>query len=221
MPEESAVRARRSIRGYLGKAVDEQTIGELLDEARWAPSWRNTQSWHVWVLRGGPLQRFKEELTRRLLDDAPARPDLDMPGREWPSVCMERTRRLMVERAAIEEAAGLDCSKEATLRRMGSLFGAPCLLVVGTQVGIAQAYAGFDCGAFVQSLCLAAGARGLGTCIMATAVRFPEILHRMLPDDEGRLLVVGVALGRPDPEAAVNSFGRERATLDEFVTWVD
>lgn len=218
---DEVIRERRSIRAYLPEPVPAATIEALLELARWSPSWRNTQASKVWVVTGAALDRFREELTAKLLSDAPARPDLDMPGREWPKVCMERTARLMETREATEAEAGLDSSREAKLRRMGELFGAPCLLVVGTDAMVAEAYAGFDCGVLVQTLCLAAQARGLGTCIMATAVRFPEILHEMLPGDQGQVFVVGIALGVPDPDAALNRFPRERAELEELVTWVD
>jgi nitroreductase len=220
MKIDEAIRERRSIRAYLPEAVPEATIRGLLDVARWSPSWRNTQAWRIWAVTGQALDDFKEAFTAKLLADAPARPDLDMPGREWPTACMERTARLMETREAVEAEAGLDASREGKLRRMGALFGAPCLLVVGTDASVAQAYAGFDCGVLVQTICLAAREQELGTCIMATAVRFPEVLHDMLPGDEGQVFVVGITLGFPDPDAALNHFPRERAELDEFVTRV-
>jgi nitroreductase len=220
MQPSEIIQKRRSIRAYTPEPVSEGLIREVLAEARWAPSWRNTQAWHVWVVTGDALARFKAEFTRKLIDDAPSRPDLDMPGREMPPVCAARTERLMATREATEAAAGLDCSREGKLARIGELFGAPCLIVIGVDQTIAQAYAGFDCGGFAQTLCLAAEARGLATCIMATAVRFPEILHEMLPVGPGLLMVVGVALGHPDPDAPLNTFPRERADLDELASWV-
>ena len=61
MDFESVIRGRRSIRAYEQERVPEGVIREILDEARWAPSWRNTQSWNVWVLTGVALQRYKDE----------------------------------------------------------------------------------------------------------------------------------------------------------------
>lgn len=220
MPPTQTILRRRSIRAFRPDPVREDVMREILEDARWAPSWRNTQPWHVWVVAGDALVRFKDEFTRKLIEDAPSRPDLDMPGRDVPELCSRRTERMMAVREQTEATAGLDCSREGKLGRIGELFGAPCLLVVGVDQSIAQAYAGFDCGGFTQTLCLAAEERGLGTCIMATAVRFPEILHGMLPVAPGLLMVVGVAIGYPDDDAPLNSFERERAELDEFVSWV-
>ena len=59
MEFESVIRGRRSIRAYTTEPVLEELVREILDEARWAPSSRNTQAWNVWVLSGGALERFK------------------------------------------------------------------------------------------------------------------------------------------------------------------
>ena len=59
MQFEDVIRGRRSIRAYKPEAVPQEVIGAVLDEARWAPSWRNTQAWQVWVVTGAALERFK------------------------------------------------------------------------------------------------------------------------------------------------------------------
>ena len=220
MDVEEAIRGRRSIRKFRPNPVPEELLREILDVARWSPSWRNTQAWTVWAVSGEALQRFKAEFAEKLLAAAPSKPDLDMPGREFPAACMDRTQRLMDERGACELAAGMDCSPEATSARIGDLFGAPCLLVFAVDDCLPPTYACFDSGVLVQTVCLEAHAKGLGTCIMATAVRYPEVLHALLPKAEGKHMVVCIALGYPDTAAAVNGFARERAELDELVTFV-
>ena len=47
MDVEEAIRSRRSIRRFLPDPLPEQLIREVLDAARWSPSWRNTQAWTV------------------------------------------------------------------------------------------------------------------------------------------------------------------------------
>jgi nitroreductase len=216
-----AIRRRRSVRRYKPDALSPQLIREILDEARWTPSWRNTQSWWVWVLTGDTLARYKQAFTEKLVAQEDSTPDVVMPGREVPERCARRTMQLMDERAACDLAAGTDCSEEATFRRMGDLFGGPCLLVLGTDDCLPQGYACFDLGSLAQTICLAAQARGLGSCIMATAIRYPQVLREVLPDTDGKLFVTGIVLGYPDREAAINNFKRERAGLDEFVIWAE
>jgi nitroreductase len=46
-----AIKARRSIRRYKTTPVDDKTIELVLEAARWAPSWKNSQCWRFIVVR--------------------------------------------------------------------------------------------------------------------------------------------------------------------------
>ena len=215
----SVIRGRRSVRAYRPDEVAEDVIREILDEARWAPSWRNTQAWNVWVLRGDALRRYKEEFRAAVEREEPAQLDLS-PTKDWPQACSARIAGTMKSRAETLEAAGQPSDPAAALERMANLFGAPCLLVFGFEDCLAEAYASFDTGAFVENVCLAAYDRGLGTCIVATVIRYPDVLRRLLPGAEDKRFVVSVTLGYAQADAAANTFERSRADLDELVTWV-
>lgn len=47
----SAIQARRSIRRYKADPVKEEDLRVVLEAARWAPSWRNSQCWRFIVVR--------------------------------------------------------------------------------------------------------------------------------------------------------------------------
>jgi nitroreductase len=219
MEFETVLRGRRSIRAYTPEPVSDELIDGILDAARWSPSWRNTQAWNIWVVKGGALERFKQRFHAAVEHDEPATPDL-LPTTEWPAACSARTMELMQARTATLAVAGEDTDPAAALARMADLFGAPCLLVFGIEDCLNEAYACLDTGLLVQSVCLAAHDRGLGTCIIATIVRYPQLLRDLLPGSEGKRLVVGVALGHPDRDAPTNRFVRSRAGLGELVKWV-
>jgi nitroreductase len=78
-----------------------------------------------------------------------------------------------------------------------------------------------DVGLIMQTFCLLAHEKGLGTCMLAASVRYPDILRKLLSLPEDKVIVLGTALGYPDMESPINHLQRERADLDEFVTWVD
>ena len=219
MEFDEVIRGRRSIRAYTPEPVPDEVIQEILDEARWAPSARNTQAWEIWVVTGDALERFKDEFRRAADGSVPPEPDLASTD-EWPQACSARMAQLMRSRAATLEAAGEPTDPAAALARMTKLFGAPCLLVFGFDECLAEAYAGFDMGLLVQSVCLAASNKGLGTCVMTTMVRYPGILRQVLPGSEDKRFVAAATLGYPDLEAAANTFVRSRAPLEELVTWV-
>ena len=77
-----------------------------------------------------------------------------------------------------------------------------------------------DIGLIMQTICLLAHDKGLGTCMLAASVRYPGLLREILPIHEDQVAVIGTALGYPDWESPVNHFERKRSDLDEFVTWV-
>ena len=60
-----AIKTRRSIRQYKTDPVDDKTIGLVLEAARWAPSWANTQCRRFIVVRDSST---KVELANALIE---------------------------------------------------------------------------------------------------------------------------------------------------------
>ncbi|OIP90640.1 MAG: hypothetical protein AUK24_04125 [Syntrophaceae bacterium CG2_30_49_12] len=59
-----AIKARRSIRHYKSEPVEEEKINTVLEAARWAPSWGNTQCWRFIVVKDEATKsRLAETLT--------------------------------------------------------------------------------------------------------------------------------------------------------------
>jgi nitroreductase len=221
MEFDDVIRGRRSIRAYTSQPVPEGLLREILDEARWAPSSRNTQAWNVWVLSGGALERFKAAFKAAVAREEADAPDLaGTATSDWPQACSMRAVDLMKTRAETLEAAGEVSGPAASMARMADCFGAPVLLVFGFEACLADASASYDTASLVQSVCLAAYAKGLGTCQSTTLVRYPGLLRDVLPGSEEKKLVIAVTLGYPDLGAPANTFARSRADLDEIVTWV-
>ena len=60
-----AIRTRRSIRKYKIDPIDDKTLETVMEAARWAPSWANTQCWRFIVVRDSHI---KAELASTLRD---------------------------------------------------------------------------------------------------------------------------------------------------------
>jgi nitroreductase len=200
--------------------VEQNLVHQILEEARWAPSWGNTQTWEFYVVMGETLEKFKEVNREKLLNGEKSLPDVPMPE-IWP----ERPNRRYVA-IAKQLLSALSISRENKNARnqlyaeMYHLFNAPCLIVSCVDKSLALEYAMFDLGLIMQTICLLAHARGLGTCIMACAVMYPELLRELLSIPEEKRIVIGTALGYPDGKSPANRFERQRATVDDLVTWV-
>ena len=64
-----AIKTRRSIRKYKTTPVDDKTLELILDAARWAPSWANTQCWRFLVVSDNDI---KNKLADTLNDTNPS-----------------------------------------------------------------------------------------------------------------------------------------------------
>jgi len=51
-----AIKTRRSIRKYKTDPVDDRILGTVLEAARWAPSWANTQCWRFVIVRDSAIK---------------------------------------------------------------------------------------------------------------------------------------------------------------------
>jgi nitroreductase len=221
----SALLVRRSIRKYLDEPVPDKLVEQVLAEARWAPSARNTQSTHVYVLSGRPFDKFKRDLRKHSEEDVPVVSDLPM-GAQWTPQQEARIIELMEIRttwcAAEEKRRGLEPTPPPANPMVAgaAIHGAPLMLVLAFDKAISVHNGCFDAGIFAMAITLAAHERGLGTCVVGSAVRYSELVHKHVPGLEDKSVVMGIALGYPDAEAPINLFPRTRAHLEEYVTFV-
>jgi nitroreductase len=215
----TAIKGRRSIRKFQQTDVPENIISEILDTARWSPSWGNTQPWEFYVLTGNVLKKFKEmSIAKTIAGEVPA-PDVTMPE-SWPAAMKMRYTdlgKVVLTTLGIkrEDKEGRD----KYYQDMVTLFGAPCLILACISRNNVVEYPMLDIGLITQSICLIAHDKGLGTCIMAAAARYPADIRKIaaIPDDIR--ILAGIALGYPDLTFPLNSINRDRAEIGEFVHW--
>ena len=77
-----------------------------------------------------------------------------------------------------------------------------------------------DYGLFIQTLMLAAQARGLATCPQVSFVRFQSIIAEQLRLGPEELVTCGMSCGYSDEEAAVNRLNMPREPVDGFTRWL-
>ena len=220
MELQEAIRQRRSIRQFLAKSISEDLIREIIADTLWAPSWGNTQPWEIVVVSGQKMAEFREKNKEALLAGKESMADVPMP-QVWPDAYLHRYKELGKSVLGSLSIARED--KEARLEHFVKMFGffdAPAAILVAVDRELALEYAMLDAGIFLQTFCLLAHDRGLGTCIMAAMVSYPDIARELFSISENKLFVMGAALGWPDPDAPVNRFDRKRGSFDEFVSWV-
>jgi len=217
----AAIEGRRSIRKFKAKEISQETIRDILETARWAPSWGNTQLWEFYVLTGKRLDEFREANHRSFVDGQTF--PLDVPMHEvWPERLKARYGELgKIMLTAMNVKRDDKDARHRLYEDMNLLFGAPCLVVGCIPREILVEYAMLDIGLIVQTICLLAYDKGIGTCIMAMAVRNPGLLRKILSIPADRKIAIGIAMGYPDEKFSLNNFERKRADTSEYVKWVD
>jgi nitroreductase len=78
-----------------------------------------------------------------------------------------------------------------------------------------------DYGMFLQSVMVAARARGLDTCPQAAFTQFHRVIAQVLELPEGEQVVCGMALGYADQEKIENTLITEREPLSGFAKFME
>jgi len=211
------LRKRRSVRHFIQKTVSGKIIQDLIADALWSPSWGNTQPWEIVIVTGEPLERFKRKNREAMLSHMPPKAEIPMP-QTWPSAFEKRYKDLGKSVLGSLSIDRKDKKKRFKhFANMFFLFDAPAMILITIDKKLSLEYAMLDIGIFLQSFCLLAHDKGLGTCIMAATVMYPEIAHEMFTIPETKALIMGAAIGWPALKEPVNCFERERGSAEEFV----
>lgn len=217
---DAVMAGRHAVRAFLPRAVPRALLAEILAIASRAPSGTNLQPWRVHVLTGAARQR--------LVDAVCAAYDSDERGHSaeynyYPAEFFEpylaRRRQIgwgLYGLLGIEK--GDKVRMKAQMRRNYEFFGAPVGLIFTIDRRMEQG-SWLDYGMFVQSVMLAARARGLDTCPQVAWLDYHRIIAGVLGFGEQEQLVCGMSLGYADPAAIENTLRTERAALDEFVVF--
>ena len=217
---DAAIKSRHSTRAFLPTAVPRETLLELLQVAGRAPSGTNTQPWHVHVLTGEARRALSRDI-RAAFDDpeerARHREEYAYYPLEWRSPYIERRRKVGWDLYALLGIGKADKQRmHEQHARNFDFFGAPVGLIF-TIDRVMQQGSWLDYGMFLQSVMVAARARGLDTCPQAAFTQFHRIIARHLSLPQEQMVVCGMALGYGDPKAVENSLVTDREPVSGFV----
>lgn len=223
------IKQRHSVRDFRPDPVPAAVLAEILDAARYCPSWSNTRGYCLAVATGERLERLRTAyrerfdaslelqrmrpidvlraaLTRRL-------PDGDFPTwRRYPDDL--RPRSVKIGKALHQHlgiARGDRLARDEQNRRNCELFGAP----VGVWIFVHRRllpFSALDTGLMLQTLLLSAQSHGVGSCALGVLAtwRGPVDAEFEVPPDYQ--LITGLALGYPSADR-VNDFRADHPPL--------
>jgi nitroreductase len=216
---DAAITTRRSIRAFLPTTVPRETIEAILAVAARAPSGTNTQPWQVHVLTGAAKEGLSRDI-RAAYDDPEERTRhteaYTYYPTEWQSPYIDRRRKVGWDLYGLLNIAKTDKARMHEQHgRNYDFFGAPVGLMF-TIDRVMQQGSWLDYGMFLQSVMVAARARGLDTCPQAAFTQFHRIIARHLGLADTQTFVCGMSLGWADPAAVENTLVTEREPVAGF-----
>jgi nitroreductase len=217
-----AARTRRSIRAYKPDQVPPAVLREVVGLGRHAPSGSNIQPWRVHVLTGATLKRVGDAIQKAFLADEPGhRRDYDYYTDPVYEPYLARRRECGWGLYGTLGIGRGDHEKSKAYRATNyNFFGAPAGLVFTIDRGLEKG-SWLDYGMFLQTIMLAARARGLHTCAEASIASYPDIVRRELGIGAEWVVICGMAMGYADPDAVVNAFQPPRIAVDEYAVFLD
>jgi nitroreductase len=225
---DAAIESRFSARAFLPTPVARETVEQILQVAKRAPSGTNTQPWKVYVLQGSSLHSLSDQVCAAH-DAIYANPDLaaeyreeyDYYPRKWISPYIDRRRENGWSLYGLLGITRADKDKmHAQHQRNFRFFDAPLGLMF-TVDRVLERGSLVDYGMFLQNVMVAARARGLHTCPQAAWNGFARIVLPHVGAGTEEMLVCGMSMGYADEAALVNGFHTPREPVAGFTRWLD
>ncbi len=224
---DAAIESRFSARAFLPRPVERAVLEDILRLASRAASGTNTQPWKVYVLQGASRDGLVQKVCAAH-DAIAANPALaaeyqeayDYYPTQWVSPYIDRRRENGWSLYGLLGITKGDKQKmHAQHQRNFRFFDAPVglMFTVDRVMGRGSLV---DYGMFLQTLMLAARARGLHTCPQAAWNGFSKIVMPHIGAGEQEMLVCGMSLGYADTDDKVNTFHTPRVTVSEFTRWL-
>ena len=213
------MRHRRSIRAYQPRPLDRSLVEEICRLARTAPSGANLQPGSFHVLTGAPLAALVAGIEAEIARGTPERTEYSYFPDPMPPELKARQRAAGF---ALYRALGVErrdiAGRRRQFRRNYRFFDAPVGVIVSIDRRLGSGCF-MDLGMSLMGFLLAAEARGLGATGIGAMANYGAAIHRLLDLPATEMVVCGIALGWPDPEAPENRLRTEREDLPAFTSF--
>ena len=212
-----AMNERKSIRAFKADPIPKEMIKEILRLTIQAPSAINLQPWEFIIVTG----EEKERLGRRLIKAYREKQIGCSPGNVKPLPKMYGKRgakTLDLMNPFFEEMKVK--SDQFTNEGSCNFYGAPVAILLCLDDSFPKTRM-VDIGIALGYFVLTAHELGLGTCPIGLITAYENEIKDLLNIQENKNVVIGVALGYPDWDIAINRFKSPRDALETFVRWID
>jgi nitroreductase len=220
MKVSDAISSRITTRAFLDRPVSGEVLRSILETAKRAPSGGNLQPWHVWVLGGDEMVRFKAIIKEKMAVSPRGE------GTEYQIYPGELKEPYKARRFKCGEDmyATISVTREDKFGRLLNFarnfefFGAPAAYFFAIDRQMQQGQWA-DLGMFMQSIMLLAREHGLHTCPQEAWAIWYKTLGEFLSIPSELMLFCGMGIGYMDEAHPINTLRTDRAPLSEFATF--
>ncbi|MCD6172772.1 MAG: nitroreductase [Sulfurimonas sp.] len=220
-----ALNNRSSKRAYLPKPVPKEIQEKILNAAAMTPSGANMQPWKVLAVNSTELLKKVGDAVISKMDEGITN---DQFIQYYPIKWVNPyKKRRIVTGSGLYKLMEVDRKDNNTRIEMWKdnfrWFGAQTVFFVFTDKANIDGAEGvlLDCGAYMQSIMLAAQEFGVDSCPQGSTTEFGRVIAEELEMPENLSLLYSVVLGYEDKDAKINSYQPARVSLEETVTFID
>ncbi len=220
-----AINNRSSKRAYLPKPVPKETLETILEAAGQTPSGANMQPWVSYAITN-------EELLKKIGDAIIEKMDAGILNDQFIQYYPVNwvnpyKKRRIVTGSGLYKLMEVDRKDNDTRIEMWKdnfrWFGAQTVVFVCTDKANIDESQGvlLDCGAYMQSIMLAAQDFGIDSCPQGSTTEFGKVIAEILDLPDNLALLYSVVLGYEDRDAKINTYQPKRVKLEDSVTFID
>ena len=220
-----ALNNRSSKRAYLPKPVPKEIQEKILNAAAMTPSGANMQPWKVLAISNQDILKKVGDAVIAKMDEGIIQ---DQFIQYYPVKWVNPyKKRRIVTGSGLYKLMEVDRKDNDTRIEMWKdnfrWFGAQTVIFVFTDKANIDGAEGvlLDCGAYMQSIMLAAQEFGVESCPQGSTTEFGKVIAEALDVPDNLALLYSVVLGYEDKEAKINTYQPSRVALEDSVTFID
>ncbi|MDQ7067358.1 MAG: nitroreductase [Sulfurimonas sp.] len=220
-----ALENRSSKRAYSDVKIPHETLEKILRAAGMTPSGANMQPWVTYaVSNADKLKKVGDAVIAKMDEGIEHDQFIQYYPVKWTNPY--KSCRI-VTGSGLYKLMEVDRKDNETRIQMWKdnfrWFGAGTVIFVFTNKANIDGSQGalIDCGAYMQSIMLAAQEFGIDSCPQGSTTEFGRVVAEALEVPDNLALLYSVVLGYADKEAKINSYRPKRVNLEESVTFID
>lgn len=220
-----AINNRSSKRAYLPKPVPKEILTAILNAAAQTPSGANMQPWTVYAISNKKvLKNIGDAIIEKMNEGVEHDQFIQYYPVNWVN---PYKKRRVITGAGLYKLMEVDRKDNETRIKMWHdnfrWFGAQTVIFVCTDKANIEGSAGalIDCGAYMQSIMLAAQEFGIESCPQGSTTEFGKVVARTLNLPENLALLYSIVLGYEDKSEKINTYQPDRVPLEDSVTFID